>query len=222
MTTEDRLDIRADELEQSTVLGLKRAVVWEADGVAIGALSDLVEDVSGLQFPGRIRSGHIPMSSSTAGCFLNATSSQIDLPRYNRSSGRSSEKPIAKKLIGATPTILLVEDYEPVLEFGSAVIEDLGYVVLTASTPVQALQLVEQHTGDIHLVITDVAMPEMNGRELMEKLCIIKPGIKCLYMSGYTADEIASQYHLEEGIHYIQKPFKLNDLADIIRKALDV
>jgi DNA-binding NtrC family response regulator len=83
-----------------------------------------------------------------------------------------------------------------------------------------ALQLVEEHAGKIDLLITDVVMPEMNGRELAQRLSSLWPTMPCLYMSGYTANAIAHQGVLDAGIHFIQKPFSINDLARTIREAL--
>jgi DNA-binding NtrC family response regulator len=98
--------------------------------------------------------------------------------------------------------------------------KSLGYTVLTADTPSNAISLVEEHAGEIHLLITDVVMPEMNGRELAERLVAIKPGMKCLYMSGYTANVIAHHGVLEEGIEFIQKPFSKNAFAQKIHDIL--
>jgi YesN/AraC family two-component response regulator len=97
----------------------------------------------------------------------------------------------------------------------------LGYTVLAAQTPVHAMHLVAEYPGDIHLLITDVVMPEMNGRELAEQLRTIRPNLECLYMSGYTADLIAHRGILDEGINFIQKPFGSDELAAKVRQVLD-
>jgi YesN/AraC family two-component response regulator len=83
------------------------------------------------------------------------------------------------------------------------------------------MHLVKEHQGDIHLLITDVVMPEMNGRELAEQLRAIRPNLKCLYMSGYTADAIAHRGILDEGLNFIQKPFGSDELATKVRQVLD-
>jgi CheY-like chemotaxis protein len=93
---------------------------------------------------------------------------------------------------GGTETVLLAEDEEPVLKLGRAILADLGYTVLAANPPAQALRLAAEHAGAIDLLITDVVMPGMNGRELAERITAMKPGLRCLYMSGYTADVIAT------------------------------
>jgi len=97
----------------------------------------------------------------------------------------------------------------------------LGYDVLTANTPGEAMLLAETHDGNIHLLITDVVMPQMNGRELAERLTFIKPGLRSLFMSGYTANVIAHHGVLDEDVHFIQKPFSVRRLAEMVREILD-
>ena len=122
---------------------------------------------------------------------------------------------------GSGETVLVVEDEASVLKLAEKTLNDLGYMVLPANTPAEALQLAETHAGDISLLITDVVMPEMNGRELAERLQTLYPKIKCLYMSGYTANVIAHRGVLEEGVNFIPKPFSKRDLAVKVREALD-
>jgi two-component system, cell cycle sensor histidine kinase and response regulator CckA len=122
---------------------------------------------------------------------------------------------------GGAETILIVEDDESMLELSTEMLENLGYRVLPARVKDQALQLVREHGEKIGLLITDVVMPEINGKELSEKIRAIKPGLKCLYMSGYTADVIARQGILEEGTQFISKPFSFKDLAAKVREVLD-
>ncbi len=107
------------------------------------------------------------------------------------------------------------------LELGKAILQRLGYVVLAAASPREALSLVGEYAGDIHLLITDVIMPEMNGRDLAERVRSLRPGIKCLHMSGYTADVIAHQGIVDAGTFFIQKPFSMKSLADKVREALE-
>jgi CheY-like chemotaxis protein len=99
-------------------------------------------------------------------------------------------------------------------------LEKLGYRVLAAGRPNEALKLVEQYADKIHLVLTDVVMPEMNGRELAERLQFLYPGIQILFMSGYTAEVIAHRGVLDEGVHFIQKPFSIGELAVKMRKVI--
>jgi len=102
------------------------------------------------------------------------------------------------------------------------VLENLGYMVLPTNSPEEAIKLVEEHIGNIHLLITDVVMPEMNGRELSEKLQVLYPQLKILFMSGYTANVIAHRGVLDEGISFISKPFSSKEIALKIREVLDV
>jgi PAS domain S-box-containing protein len=117
--------------------------------------------------------------------------------------------------------ILLVEDEVSILTMTSTMLGHLGYKVLTASTPGEAVRKAgEIDPGDLHLLITDVVMPEMNGRDLAKKISWLHPGIKCLFMSGYTANVIAHHGVLDEGIDFINKPFSKHDLALKIWEAL--
>jgi two-component system, cell cycle sensor histidine kinase and response regulator CckA len=118
-------------------------------------------------------------------------------------------------------TILLVEDETNILELGKLMLERLGFKVLSASTPGEAIHMAKEHIGDIHLLITDVIMPEMNGRDLAKRLISFYPGIKRLFMSGYTGDIIAHHGLLDENVHFMQKPFSFEDLASKVREALD-
>ncbi len=127
---------------------------------------------------------------------------------------------------GATTTrgresILLVEDEEPLLELTSEVLEGLGYTVYPAATPTQALWLARQHGENLQLLLTDVVMPEMNGREMWQKLQEVCPDLPCLFMSGYTADVIADRGIIEDGVHFIGKPFTEQALAAAVRAALE-
>lgn len=122
---------------------------------------------------------------------------------------------------GQGETILVVEDDGLLLKLTRKMLEGLGYAVLTAGRPSDAMQLVEERAGRIHLLITDVVMPEMNGKELAERLHGSYPAIKCLFMSGYTANVIAHHGILEAGVHFIEKPASRKDLADKIREVLE-
>ncbi len=96
----------------------------------------------------------------------------------------------------------------------------LGYRALKASVPTEALGLAATHAGEIDLVMTDVIMPEMNGRELSDRLKERSPDLRVLFMSGYTANVIAHHGVLEEGVRFIQKPFSRRDLAIRVAEAL--
>ncbi len=121
---------------------------------------------------------------------------------------------------GGPETLLLVEDEEAVLRFSLGALTKLGYRVLAAESPAQALDLARRHQGDIHLLVTDVVLPNMNGRELAQLMSSIVPGIQCLFMSGYTADIIANLGVVDEHVNFIQKPFHPDELAAKIRNIL--
>ncbi|SPF50529.1 putative Histidine kinase [Syntrophobacter sp. SbD1] len=148
------------------------------------------------------------------------TTFQIYLPRFEAENAQVPSGEATGKPPTGTETILLVEDDESILDLTKVILEELGYTVLAASTPKQAIHLVEEHPGDIHLLITDVVMPEMNGRELAKQLGAIRPNLKCLYMSGYTTDVMAHRGILDEGVGFIQKPFLSYDLAAKVRQVL--
>lgn len=118
-------------------------------------------------------------------------------------------------------TILIVEDEPAMLRMATQLLERLGYRVLAASTPGEALRTAGAHVGAIDLLVTDVVMPEMNGRQLANALITLLPGLRCLFMSGYTNDVIAHHGVIDEGIEFIAKPFSTSDFAKKIRAILD-
>jgi len=149
------------------------------------------------------------------------TTFRIYLPRhlgvleeqYNETESRLSR--------GHGETILVVEDDPSVLGLARSILEKLGYVVLTSEIPSDAVNTAREHAGEIHLLMTDVVMPGMNGRDLAEALQNLYPGLKVLFMSGYTADAIARRGVLDAGVHFIQKPFLIKDLSIKVREVLD-
>jgi CheY-like chemotaxis protein len=116
---------------------------------------------------------------------------------------------------------LLVEDEEVVREMATEILRDCGYHVLEAQHPQQALTLAAEYEGEIHLMLTDVVMPSMSGRELAEQLMPLRPEMRVLYMSGYTDDAIVHHGVLEEGTAFIAKPFSIDSLALKLRETLD-
>ena len=146
---------------------------------------------------------------------------RIYLPRSKGEAVETDSEISTSKPPVGTETVLIVEDEEAIMNLGKTILERLGYTVLTASTPGKAIRLVREYAGDIQLLIADVVMPEMNGRELTERLTSVKPGLKCLFMSGYTADAIAHHGVLDEGVYFIQKPFSVKKMAEKVRNVLD-
>jgi PAS domain S-box-containing protein len=118
-------------------------------------------------------------------------------------------------------TLLLVEDEAAVLAMASTILTRQGYTVLAANTPQQALSLAREHADHLALLITDVVMPQMSGRELADQLVRHCPSLKLLFMSGYTSDIIAHHGVIDEGVHFIQKPFTSADLTAKVRQVLD-
>ncbi|KAF0189443.1 MAG: multi-sensor hybrid histidine [Desulfobulbaceae bacterium] len=133
--------------------------------------------------------------------------------------GSPSEK--GEILFGHGETILVVEDEAVILQLAQVILEGLGYRVLTAGTPAEALRLAEEHGSELHLLLTDVVMPGCNGKELADRLCFLHPTLKYLFMSGYTANVIAHRGILEDGVHFIQKPFSREQLAKKVREAME-
>ena len=122
---------------------------------------------------------------------------------------------------GGTETILLVEDDKLVRVTTRAFLEAVGYRVLVADAAGQALRLMAEHHAEVALLITDVVMPGMSGRDLAERLTAEHPGLRCLYMSGYTADAIAQEGILEKGVNFLSKPVTRDQLVKTVRDILD-
>lgn len=150
------------------------------------------------------------------------TTFKIYLPRYNEITEEGQKNSSVKKSTKGHETILLVEDEKTILKMTTMMLERLGYTVLAAPTPREAIRIVEEGNFDrIDLLMTDVVMPNMNGRDLSLKLLELYPNLQCLFMSGYTSNVIAHRGILDEGVHFINKPFSKQDMAIKIRDILD-
>jgi CheY-like chemotaxis protein len=114
-----------------------------------------------------------------------------------------------------------VEDAQRVRAVVREILEMSGYVVLEARQGAEALEISNRHAGTIHLLVTDVVMPQMSGRELAQRLATLRPELKVLYMSGYTDDAIVRHGVLASGIAFLSKPFTPNALALKVREVLD-
>ena len=148
------------------------------------------------------------------------TTIKIYLPRHateqvEKIKGAPSFQPVADNR-----TILLVEDEPMLLDMTATMLQFLGFTVLPVASPEEAMLLIERHDGAIDLLLTDVVMPRMNGRDLAARIQAIYPDLQCLFMSGYTANVIAHHGVLEEGVHFLQKPFAVRDLSRKIREIL--
>ena len=134
-----------------------------------------------------------------------------------------TKRKLADELVvdGNGETVLVVEDEVSILKLAERILSGHNYKVLVAQSPDAALEIARTHTGDISLLITDVVMPGMNGRELARSDEATVPGIKCVFMSGYTANVIANRGVLDEGLQFIQKPFSNKALVAKVREVLD-
>jgi PAS domain S-box-containing protein len=137
----------------------------------------------------------------------------IYLPKCQEKESLPPFAPPKNALSNSLGTVLLVEDEPAILKMAQRKLQNLGYRVLTAGAPGAALELAASYAGEISLLITDVIMPGMNGPTLAARLRALRPNIKCLFMSGYTANIVAGNGVLDEKTHFIQKPFSVKDLA---------
>ncbi|MGC8494170.1 MAG: PAS domain S-box protein [Syntrophobacteraceae bacterium] len=151
----------------------------------------------------------------------HGTTFKVYLPAAREQVSQEDALSEKKRDLRGAETILLVEDEESILALGKAILERHGYTVLAARNPTDALSLARSHSDSVHLLITDVVMPEMNGRELRDRLQGLQYEFKCIYMSGYTANVIAHHGVLDEGIEFLQKPFSVRTLTEKVRDVLD-
>ena len=148
------------------------------------------------------------------------TTFRIFLPKLEEKKVKTKTGGKRKAFTGGHETILLVEDEKPILEMAKQMLSELGYNVLSASTPGEAIKIAKNYTDEIDVLLTDVIMPEMNGKSLAKKIVGIYPNIKRLFISGYTDNIITNKTKLEKGSYFIQKPFSLPILAEKIQEAL--
>jgi PAS domain S-box-containing protein len=151
----------------------------------------------------------------------HGTTFKVYLPR--ESSGKETAERAPQVTTGAagTETILVVEDEDAVRNLAKRILELAGYTVLTAANGGEALGICGKQQGSVGLVLTDVVMPGMNGKELADRLASLYPNLRVLYMSGYTDDAIVHRGVLAPGTHFIGKPFNAADLTRMVRKVLD-
>ena len=146
---------------------------------------------------------------------------RVYLPRHGHAAPPLPGKKTVAADAGGRETILLVEDEPSILGMTKMMLQRLGYTVLPAATPEEGIRMARSHGGDIHLLMTDVIMPVMNGRDLARQLISIYPDLKCLFMSGYTANVIAHHGVLDAGVNFIQKPFTKQGLSVKVRETLE-
>jgi PAS domain S-box-containing protein len=146
---------------------------------------------------------------------------KVYLPRVDEASG-GEENLGSESVPKGSETLLLVEDEDQVRVILKRILEDQGYQVLAASNGEEALAYSQDLDHDIKLMITDVVMPQMSGRELTERIMVVRPNLRVLYMSGYTDDAIVRHGLLDESLQFIQKPFDSASVARKVREMLDL
>jgi CheY-like chemotaxis protein len=163
--------------------------------------------------------GHITAYSEVG----QGTTFKIYLPRVYEALDVTAQRAPTTDLHTGTETVLLVEDEPMLRELGLLVLSGLGYRVLPADNGVQALRLLDQHRGQaIDLLVTDLIMPEMGGKELAERLRQLSPHTKVLFCSGYTEDAIAHDGKLDADASFMQKPYTIDSLASKVREVLEL
>ncbi|MHB0981198.1 MAG: LytS/YhcK type 5TM receptor domain-containing protein [Thermoleophilia bacterium] len=160
--------------------------------------------------------GFIEVESEPGG----GTAFRVCFPRSRLERVSRAADPAIQTATG-DETVLVVEDESSVLRLTRLILERSGYVVLTAQTPAEATRLLGEYEGPLHLLLTDVIMPGMNGVELRDTVAAMRPGIRTLFMSGYSENVVAHGGVVESGIHFIEKPFSAAALAQKVRSILD-
>ncbi len=149
------------------------------------------------------------------------TTFKIYLP-YHEGRGRPVAEPRSASVgAGSGETVLVVEDDPSILTLLKTILKRQGYNVISADSPLAAIELAQRHRSEIRLLVTDVVLPNMNGRELAKRIGAIAPGLLVLFMSGYTADVIAHRGVLYEDVSFLQKPFDSRQFAEKVRSMLD-
>ena len=162
--------------------------------------------------------GNITVSSESG----QGTQFKIYLPyALEQNADPVTEETAAAAAVGGSETILLAEDEEPVRAIAHEFLASLGYTVLDAESPEKALRLATEHPGEIQILLTDVIMPGMNGRDLSLRLLRIRPAIKCLFISGFSADVLSQRGILADGVNFLPKPFSRDKLARKVREVLN-
>jgi two-component system, cell cycle sensor histidine kinase and response regulator CckA len=164
------------------------------------------------QFGGSVTAYSEPGLGSTFKVYLPAVADPLDVAKIGTDTSAPAK---------GTETILLVEDEEMVRGLASRVLKKAGYAILEAANGAEALKLCEDRKGPIDLLVTDVVMPNVGGRELSERILKLRPGLKVLFLSGYTADAVIRQGVLAHGVEFLEKPFTPRALTDKVRAVLD-
>jgi len=179
--------------------------VGEGTGLGLATVYGIIEQ----------NGGFIHVSSEPG----RGTTFKVYIPK-GAEQERAPVKTARPSVASGTGTILLVEDDMMVSRMTAEMLQSIGYTVLIANNAVDALSLCENNHSPIELLLTDVVMPKMNGKELRDRIKILRPEIKVLFMSGYTSNIIVQHGISGEGVHFIQKPFNLTDFALKLRHVL--
>ena len=161
--------------------------------------------------------GHVAVTSRPG----HGTQFRLYLPRTNATASDMHDSEAPKNISGGKEVVLLVEDDDSVRSLARHILQRSGYEVLVASDGPEALNQIELHTRDLDLMITDMVMPMMNGRELAERVSVLRPNTKILFLSGYTDDAIFRHGLSDEEVNFLQKPFRPDALAAKVRAILD-
>ena len=148
------------------------------------------------------------------------TTFRIGFPRY-RGKAASIEDILPETFKKGKEVILLVEDEAEILKLAQQILERQGYSVVAARLPSEAIALCEAHGGEVHLLVTDIVLPAMNGKDLSDRIRKLKPNIKTLFMSGYPKDLIAQRGIMTEEVHFLEKPFSIRSFTDKVREVID-
>ena len=161
--------------------------------------------------------GHITVYSEPG----RGATFKVYLPRVEEAAEPGAQSRVVAGLLDGSETILVVEDEDTIRALVCRVLRSHGYTVLEAADAGLALRLSQELAGPIHLLLTDVVMPQTSGRELAERMAWRRPEVKVLYMSGYTDDAVVRHGVLQEGTAFLQKPFTPDLLAQKVREVLD-
>jgi two-component system cell cycle sensor histidine kinase/response regulator CckA len=224
-------DFRAEHPEVPPGAYLQVTVQDTGSGVDLSAQEDVFEPFfttkasgkgTGLGLPtchGIVKQnrGHIGLVSEPG----KGTTFEIYLPRVEAKGANSEAAPRQEAAQRANETILLIEDEDPVRKLGAQALEQLGYTVIAAAVGSEALERATQFEGSIDALVTDVVLPDMRGPEIAEQPRKVRPDVTVIFTSGYDQDAIARDGVLEQSVNFLQKPYTLSKLGEIVRRALD-
>ncbi|HQP31991.1 MAG TPA: response regulator, partial [Deltaproteobacteria bacterium] len=151
----------------------------------------------------------------------HGTTFRIYFPVHGAPMAEASKETARQENLFGTETILVVEDQSEVRDLIVNILKGYGYTVLEAADGQEALRKAQSYPGTIHILVTDIILPDANGKDLHRQLEPLREGMKVLYMSGYTADVISSSQLLQIKGHFIQKPFSLHDFLSRLRQAIE-